>query len=186
MNTKRSAFFVKLVLGLALIAQMIGSVAFPISVLADSTITVTTTDENIASDGQCSLREAITNANNDLATFADCVAGSGADTIELASGAFYTLSAVDNTYGALGANGLPAISSTIMINGKGATIGRDASAGTPNFRLFFIQAFVGDLTLNNLTVKNGHAGSGNGSDSGGGPAPTQGRAGEGEAWRSHR
>jgi hypothetical protein len=34
MNTKRSAFFVRLVLGLALIAQMIGSVAFPTSVRA--------------------------------------------------------------------------------------------------------------------------------------------------------
>src|SRR6266436_3070863 len=35
-----------------------------------------------ASDGDgCSLREAITNANNNDQTFADCAAGSGADTI---------------------------------------------------------------------------------------------------------
>ena len=46
-----------------------------------ATITVTTNNPNIISDGQCSLIEAIVNANNDAATHADCPAGSGADTI---------------------------------------------------------------------------------------------------------
>src|SRR5215813_1460370 len=48
-----------------------------------ATITVTTNDPNIVADGQCSLIEAIVNANNDAATFPDCAAGSGADTIVL-------------------------------------------------------------------------------------------------------
>ena len=40
-----------------------------------ATITVTTNNPNIASDGQCSLIEAIVNANNDAATHADCAGG---------------------------------------------------------------------------------------------------------------
>ena len=59
-----------------------------------ATITVTTNDPSIISDGQCSLIEAIVNANNDAATHADCAAGSGADTIVLPSNANVMLSAV--------------------------------------------------------------------------------------------
>src|SRR5262245_43122986 len=56
-----------------------------------ATITVTTNNPNIASDGQCSLIEAIVNANNDAATHPDCPAGSGADTIVLPANANVTL-----------------------------------------------------------------------------------------------
>ena len=61
---------------------------------AAATITVTTNNPNIIADGQCSLIEAIVNANNDAATFPDCPAGSGADTIVLPANANVTLSAV--------------------------------------------------------------------------------------------
>jgi CSLREA domain-containing protein len=44
-------------------------------------IAVTTLADNTTADGQCSLREAITNANANAQTFADCAAGTGADTI---------------------------------------------------------------------------------------------------------
>ena len=57
-----------------------------------ATITVTTNDPRIIPDGQCSLVEAIVNANNDAATHADCPAGSGADTIVLPANANVTLS----------------------------------------------------------------------------------------------
>jgi hypothetical protein len=50
-----------------------------------ATITVTTDNPNIAADGQCSLVEAIVNANNDASTHPDCSAGSGSDTIVLAA-----------------------------------------------------------------------------------------------------
>src|SRR5262245_9240104 len=43
-----------------------------------ATITVTTNDPRIIADGECSLVEAIVNANNDAATHPDCAAGSGA------------------------------------------------------------------------------------------------------------
>ena len=51
-----------------------------IPVQANGSITVTTTTDVIANDGQCSLREAIIAANTDI-TFNNCSAGSGADTI---------------------------------------------------------------------------------------------------------
>ncbi len=59
-------------------------VGFGLSVSA-ATIPVTTTNPVVAADGQCSLIEAIDNANADAATHADCPAGSGADVIELAT-----------------------------------------------------------------------------------------------------
>jgi CSLREA domain-containing protein len=128
-----------------------------------NTITVTTTANTIASDGQCSLREAIINANNDAATHPDCAAGSGADTIVLAAGATYTLNARDNTE--YGFNGLPAITSEITIEGNGATITRSGSA--PTFRLFYI-AITGNLTLRNMVLSNGNAKGGNGGGLSGG------------------
>ncbi|MEZ5461729.1 choice-of-anchor Q domain-containing protein [Dokdonella sp.] len=59
--------------------------ALSLSTGADAaTINVTTTDDTIAADGQCSLREAITAANTDAA-FNGCPAGSGVDQILLAA-----------------------------------------------------------------------------------------------------
>src|SRR6266581_971056 len=46
----------------------------------------------IIPDGQCSLVEAIVNANNDAATHTDCAPGSGADTIVLPANAYVMLS----------------------------------------------------------------------------------------------
>src|SRR4030095_11798521 len=46
-------------------------------------ITVTTKDARVRPDGQCSLIEAIVNANADAAFFSDCAPGSGPDTIVL-------------------------------------------------------------------------------------------------------
>jgi hypothetical protein len=69
--------------------------------------------------------------------------------INLAKGGRYTLKTVyaEDT-------GLPPITSLIRINGNGATINRDASQGTPEFRIFYVQR-GGNLTLNRVTVKNG-------------------------------
>src|SRR5215471_280468 len=76
-----------------------------------ATITVTTNDPNIVADGQCSLIEAIVNANNDAATHPDCAPGNGADTIVLPANANLTLStAYCNMYGTFcGPVGLPPI-----------------------------------------------------------------------------
>ncbi len=117
-------------------------------------ITVNTTADEQNTDGDCSLREAITAANTDAAVDG-CVAGSGADTIDLPSGT-YTLSSQ-----------LPNITSTVTIDG-GSSNPTTIDGGNA------VQPFVvdssGALTLNNLTVANGNAGE----SSGGGIANTTG------------
>jgi CSLREA domain-containing protein len=57
----------------------------PDTARAAAIIIVDTDDDSTPplADGFCSLREAITNANDNAATFADCAAGSGADTVFL-------------------------------------------------------------------------------------------------------
>jgi CSLREA domain-containing protein len=59
------------------------------SARAGTTITVNTANDELNSDGDCSLREAIRAANLDTAVDG-CPAGSGADIIQLPSGT-YTL-----------------------------------------------------------------------------------------------
>ena len=121
-------------------------------------------------DGLCSLREAITNANaNNQSGSAECTAGSGTDTIVLPSNATFTLSdaAVINggTCGSVscGNAGLPFITSPIIIKGNGSTIERDSSlvcslngtATNDEFRILMVRS--GSLVLEGTTVKNGCA-----------------------------
>ncbi|MGH2694084.1 MAG: choice-of-anchor Q domain-containing protein [Actinomycetota bacterium] len=56
-----------------------------------ATIEVETTEDEIDDDGDCSLREAVENANDDASTHDDCDAGTGADTIELDGDETYEL-----------------------------------------------------------------------------------------------
>jgi hypothetical protein len=107
---------------------------------------------------------AIHAANNETAN-------PGTDTIVLTAGCSYSLSTVDNFW--YGPNGLPAISSDIVIEGNGATITRASAAGTPKMRLFYISGGLsvlpkGALTLHNLTLSNGLAQGGNSGLGGGG------------------
>jgi hypothetical protein len=119
-----------------------------------TTITVTTDNPNIVADGQCSLIEAIVNANNDAATHADCAAGNGADTIVLPAD---TNIALSNATGSLFTQpvGLPNITSHITIDGKGAVINRTANA--PAFSLMAVE-FPGDLRLQAVTLSGGSGG----------------------------
>ena len=135
-----------------MILTVVGLVDFGLTATA-ATIPVTTTDPTVAADGQCSIIEAIVNANADAATHADCPPGSGADTVELASSAVYELNEVRVVNG--GPNGLPTIFSAIAVNGHDSTIRR--AAGAPEFR-FFIVSSTGDLTLNDLTLEGGDSG----------------------------
>ena len=119
---------------------------------AAAVINVTTLATGIAADSQCSLIEAMVNANADAAVHADCAAGSGADTIALQADALYFLTATNNT--ADGPNGLPSITGTLTILGSGASIIRNTTASPPNFRLFHVAA-GGNLTLDNVNLRNG-------------------------------
>lgn len=144
------------VTGAALLLAMSGVYAQTDPTAPDATITVVNGQVAVSNNGQCSLIEAINNANSTTTgqPHADCTAGNpgGADTIVLPSGGDFVLTAVNNTQ--FGANGLPVFNSTITINGNGATIRR--GAGAPSFRIGL--SYYADLTLNNVTISNGHAG----------------------------
>lgn len=105
-------------------------------------------------NGTCTLINALQNANADadLDGGQGCPAGSGADTINLAANKIYTLSSVNNL--SEGPNGLPAITSTITINGNGATVRRSNAPGTPDFRLLRVVNGAA-LTLNSVKLQGG-------------------------------
>lgn len=94
----------------------------------------------------------------------------GPDTVILAGGCVFTLTAVNNV--TLGPTGLPLITSTMTISGNGATIARDQSA--PHFRLFAVDT-AGALTLQSLTLRGGQVKGADG-QFGSGAAPGQGGA----------
>jgi hypothetical protein len=112
-----------------------------------------------AADGQCSLVEAINNANTDAATSTDCAAGVGPDTIVLARRSTYTVTQVNNTV--FGQNGLPAIDTVMVIDGNGSTIVR--GGGAPTMRFFFVDP-AADFSLAEVELRDGLAEGGNGGD----------------------
>jgi predicted outer membrane repeat protein len=122
-----------------------------------ATITVTTKDSRVRPDGQCSLIEAIVNANADAAFFSDCPAGSGPDTIVLpAKGNVSVKAQYDDTYGP---TGLPLITSQITIEGNGGRI--RGQGGAPAFRLLAVSN-SGNLTLQNVNLSGGSSFNGGG------------------------
>ncbi|MEM7128642.1 MAG: tandem-95 repeat protein [Chloroflexota bacterium] len=112
-----------------------------------ATITVNTTNTDIAVDGGCSLTEAIINANDDAQTNTDCSAGSGADIIELSAATYSYISGANST------SALPYVSSRITINGNGATIVGVAEA--PSLAVIFVSGY---LTLQDTTLTGGTGG----------------------------
>lgn len=108
----------------------------------------------IAADGECSLAEAINNANaNAQVNNADCVAGDpGVDTIVLASGSIYVLDTA-----------LPVVTSQIQIEGNGSVLERndfiacvpDGTLAPGEFRI--LTQLGGFLQVRDLTLSNGCA-----------------------------
>src|SRR5689334_6026251 len=101
MNIRRVGF-VPLFLLITLVCGATGANA--------ATITVNSTADVAANDGQCTLREAITAANTDTSSGAaagECVAGSGADTIQFNIGSGTPSIALTS--------GLPGITSPIIL-----------------------------------------------------------------------
>jgi CSLREA domain-containing protein len=83
----------KFLTSLAIIAMVLA--ALPVMPAYAASITVTNTTDDLTDGNGCSLREAIINANNNGNTYPDCIGGSGADVITLASGSIHTLSLTD-------------------------------------------------------------------------------------------
>jgi hypothetical protein len=121
--------------------------------------------EGAVDDNQCSLHEAIAEANTPGTHSGgsglgdECSPGSaGADIIMLAVGGLYNLTQVDSNH--FGDLGLPLVESVISIYGRGSTVRRDPSYVTcdgtyPDFRLFAVSGGGAHLTLDLLTVTNG-------------------------------
>ncbi len=120
-----------------------------------ATITVDTSSPDVsAGDSQCSLAEAITNANDNTATFADCAAGDGNDTIELPASQTITLTQALPGIGNGGAGSL-------TISGNDATIQRDPLLNctldnSPAPEEFGLLSVAYDpLTMSSVTLANG-------------------------------
>jgi CSLREA domain-containing protein len=103
---------------------------------SDAIIIVTTTEDELNQDGDCSLREAITAANTNTAVDACGAGGAGMDTIQLAQDASYLLNTIDNLTN--GRNALPSVTTAITVQGNGATLERAVNA--PNIRMFHVGA----------------------------------------------
>jgi CSLREA domain-containing protein len=136
--------------GVLLVALALG-LGRPLPAAADSTIAVNSTaDTATAGDGQCTLREAILNANADAdTTGGDCTAGSGADTIGF------------NVSGTIAlASALPDIAGDLTLSGPGA--GQLTISGNGSMRVLRVLSNAVQLFLNSLTIANGSAGQGAG------------------------
>jgi len=124
------------------------------------TITVNTTADEQNTNTQCSLREAIINANADNQSgSSDCAAGSGADVINIRVSGTVNLSGV-----------LPDLSSNIEIKGPGAgqfTVRRNSGG---NYRIFSVTGDTTVVTISGMTISNGNIdpGTAPGSTEGGG------------------
>lgn len=120
-----------------------------------ATLTVTTTVDELNTNGNCSLREAIINANNnDQSGSTDCTAGSGVDTIVVPAGT-YVLS-VGSSGEDIAAGGDLDItdSDALTINGDSAeTTIIDANDID---RVFDVRSGA-VVTFNDLTIPNGSA-----------------------------
>lgn len=145
-------------------------------VMPFATITVNTTNQEVNTDGNCSLQEAIFSANlNDNKAIdpanpggplitTGCTAGSGSDVIVLAN-ATYTLSSVtEDPANVPGITANPGISSNITIQGNGAKL---LKGGGGNLRAFTVLS-GGTLTLQDVYVVGFSAKGGNGANGGGG------------------
>jgi CSLREA domain-containing protein len=108
---------------LGVMLLLVVGVAFehPHLVHAASTITVNSTADTTADDGECTLREAIIAANDDTesgTTPGECIAGSGADTIEFnITGTADFTNGGQNGYTIAPTSALPNITEQVTIDG---------------------------------------------------------------------
>jgi CSLREA domain-containing protein len=107
-----------------------------------ATITVNTTDDELNSDGNCSLREAIQAANTDTAVDA-CSAGSGADTINVPVGTY------NLTLGQL------VIQDSVTISGAGAAATVIDAGGASRVVNVSTGGAPGTVAFSGITLQNG-------------------------------
>ena len=143
-------------LTLAISALACGAAAAP---ALGATITVTTTTDKLAGDGRCSLREAITSANNDAAPFSgagECARGNGPDTIVVPAGRYrLTLLGASEDQNA---SGDLDIRSPVTLVGAGPA-STTIDAGQNDRVLQVLPGAIG--TIQNVTITDGLAPDGN-------------------------
>jgi CSLREA domain-containing protein len=92
----------RLTMAASLIVSLVASLIWVVEPAQATTITVTTTADDILANGNCTLREAVIAANTDAPVDA-CPAGFGADTITLPAGTFtFSLAGIDENAAATG------------------------------------------------------------------------------------
>jgi CSLREA domain-containing protein len=106
---------------------------------AGTTIIVTTTNDEMNADGDCSLREAIQAANTDSAV-SGCPSGNGADTIVVPAGV-YSLAILQLT-----------ISSELTISGAGSA--NTIIDGGNHYQVFYAASSV-TATISGVTIQHG-------------------------------
>jgi CSLREA domain-containing protein len=145
MIEKRFPTFV-LLISLALLTTLVLSLRTP-PIARAATITVNSTADTTADDGQCTLREAIIAANTDTASGSvagECAAGSDDDSIDLTG-----IAGTINLTGPL-----PDISRNVALYGPGAdnlTVRRDTGG---YYRIFTVSAGA-YVDISGLTISNG-------------------------------
>jgi hypothetical protein len=147
--------------GAALLLALAGPVLPP--ALADAnapeaTINVVNGEVAIVNNNKCSLWEAIINARATAAgqMRPDCTTGNvnGPDTVSLPAGGDFVMTTPHNSQ--FGPTGLPVITSSMTIEGHGATIRRSTASGTPHFRIMAVDPGV-TLTIRDTTIRDGYA-----------------------------
>ena len=169
-----TAFTIAIALA-GLVGGLLAFISPPSSAQADSVIIVDSTSQAFGAPG-CTLPEAILAANHDATVVPNpdglgadidtgCAAGSGTDVIELAPGGIYSFSAIiADAFNHLGATATPIVTSTLVIEGRGAVI---EHTGTAIFRAFAVGP-AGDLDLREVHVKGFASRGGDGGNRGGG------------------
>ena len=131
-----------------------------VPVVHAATIQVTTTDDVVASDGLCSLREAITAANLDLPSGTvpgECIAGNGDDVIELMA-LTYTLAITGTNEDNNDSGDLDVTSHISLIGmGVGDTIVQAGTNATDGVDRVFEVRGTGTLIIQNVTIQHGLA-----------------------------
>lgn len=135
-----------------LLAALVGWVVMT-PVAGAATITVTTTTDELNSDGDCSLREAIRAANTDAAVDG-CAAGSGTDTIIVPAGNYVFDAGLGTTGEDLALYGDLDIRQDVTITGAGRTQTIIDANGVDRVFQTFLPA---DVTLAGLTITGGDA-----------------------------
>jgi CSLREA domain-containing protein len=145
----------KTALGLLTAVVLVGSAAPALA----ATIAPTTTADQAGTGAECSLREAIQAASDDAA-FGGCPAGSGADTIPLASGTYGITIPPDGTPNDNLDGDIDMAESVVTLAHEG--IAPTTISGNKLDRIFHL-GFDGKLTASGVTIRDG-----NSTDRGGG------------------